>query len=80
MIWTGEHTKVWKSIPKHPWAARKRNLLSNPPRRSQEKKKCVQLGIKKECFEDPKQAAPQKGGDGAGTFSYPVTLPTQVLQ
>lgn len=44
------------------------------------KKKCVQLGIKKECFEDPKQTAPQKGGNGTGTFSYPVTLPTQMLQ
>lgn len=44
------------------------------------KKKSVQLGIKKECFEDPKQTAPQKGGNGTGTFSYPVTLPTQMLQ
>lgn len=49
-------------------------------KKNSRKQKCVQLGIKKERFEDPKQAAPQKGGDLTGTFSYPVTLPTQTLQ
>lgn len=58
----------------------KKPSLQSSKKISRKKKKCVQLGIKKECFEDPKQTAPQKGGNGTGTFSYPVTLPTQMLQ